>query len=489
MNSKHLILCAFTFFYLYPANLQAQEIFLEETGEVLPMNFFQQYRGKTYTATTAEGTRIFHFSEKQLLTYRLSNNKEIDQAAVLNMPEDYTFGEFMGALSDNANYTLYLKSGNSIKGLHFNFENKKFEYENYGRLWKGQIYLGSIADQKGLYILTLVRKTKDFVLHSFHPKQEPTATDLIIDNMPMFINGKSTDKPYFDPDKEAKKGTYRLGVFNPVPGIQEDRPTPISSVTANAKMYLEDNQLRIVMETGDLRASSIVVDRSSKTQELFFIDYPAVNDFISTTEDRSNSYYRDGVLYYLIGNKDNVGIADLNLTDYSQSFQTHFGQDEEVADYYLADLDLPSEEKKEGNGKELKLKRTLRRVFRSNQTGIKVIESNDQRYISLGGYTMSSGTPMMVGAFPGGVAGSAGVGLFFGFSTSFERALSLDLIMDKSSGKQELKEFEEAFEGMDRFLEDERSKWDFRFIDRDQYLLGYYNRKTKSMQFREFRLR
>lgn len=489
MKSKHFILCAIALLFLGPANLRAQELYLEEAGEVLPMNFFQQLRGKTYTATSSMGTRIFHFSEKQLLTYQLTNTKEIDQAAVLNMPENYTFGEFVGVLSDNANYSLYLKSGNSIKELHFNFENKKFEYKNYGRLWKGQIYLGSIADKKGLYILTLVRKTKDFVLHSFHQKQEPTTTDLIIDNMPMFLNGKSTDKPYFDPEKEAKKGTYRLGIFNPIPGIQEDRPTPISSVTANAKMYLEDDQLRIVMETGDLRASSIVVDRSSKTQELFFIDYPAVNGFTSTIEDRSNSYYRDGVLYYLIGNKDNVAIADLDLTDYSQSFQTHFGQDEEVVDYYLADLDLPDEEKKEGNGKELKLKRTLRRIFRSNQTGIKVIESNGRRYISLGGYTMSSGAPVMVGAFPGGVAGSAGAGLFFGFSTSFERALSLDLILDKHTGIQELKEFEEAFEGMDRFLKDARSKWDFRFIDQDRYLLGYYNRKTKSVQFWEFRLR
>ena len=153
-----------------------------------------------------------------------------------------------------------------------------------------------------------------------------------------------------------------------------------------------------------------------------------------------------------------------------------------------ADLELPEEEQKEGNGKKLKLKRKLKGIFKSSQTGIKVIERKDQRYITLGGYTMSNGGPVMM---PGvGVAGGvAGPTLFVEYSPTFERALSLDLIMDKPSGKQQLKEFEEAFEGMGRFLEEEKTRWDFKFIHQDQYLLGCYDKKTKSMQFREFRLR
>ena len=457
MKSTCFLLCLLLSLTAGLSKLSAQESYLEDAGDKLSMNFYKEFKGRTHTIAMAEGTRIFHFSENLLLTYLLTYSREISQEQVINMSEDFRFADLVGILRHEGDYVMYLKKGNSVRALLFNFENKSFENKNFGRLWKGQLYMGRIADAKGVYILTMVRKTKDFVLHNFDQYQEHSTTDLVVDQMTKYLNGEPTEKNYFDPKRERKKGSQRLGDFSSIPGIQNDRPTPVSSITQSAKMYLDGDQLRIVVEAGTRRASSIVYDRNTNEQELFFIDYPDISGFRSSLENKSNSYYQDGVLYYMIGNKENVGFGDLDLSSYSQSFQTRLGQEEEVTDYHLADLELPEEEQKEGNGKELKLKRTLRRIFSSTQTGIKVIESGDQRYITLGGYTLSNGGPMMMPGV-GGVGGVAGPNLFIGFNTTFERALSLDLVIDKPSGKQQLKEFEEAFEGMSRFLEDQKTK-------------------------------
>ena len=88
----------------------------------------------------------------------------------------------------------------------------------------------------------------------------------------------------------------------------------------------------------------------------------------------------------------------------------------------------------------------------------------------------------------GGVGGAAPA-MTMTFTPSFERAFSINLVINKESGQKELKEFEEPFNGMSRYLEDVKSRWDFRFIHEGKYMLGYFDKKSETLQFREFKLR
>lgn len=483
LQKNLLLLCSFFF----TISLFAQELVLEEKGELLPIDYFQGRKGSTRTLQTDKGTYVYHLTEKKLLAYLLNSNNKLEQTTTFNLPTDFRYAEYLGGLQDESGQVLFFKKGKKILGMLVDFEKRSFEIEDYGKLWKGQLYKGSIADQENIYLITQVRKTKSLQLHAFDAQLNYKNYSLALDLMPSYVNGRAVDQPIYDRKRATAKGFNRLMKVNTIEAVTDFKPTPVSHVTAPAKMYLTEEDLLITVETGARRTTLLRWNRDTGAKRLDFIDYPDVQDFVSNLKNKSNSFYSDGLLYYVLGNEENAAFAAMDLSDYKQLFQTTFNQNEEVEDYYLEDLEVPEEDQKENSGKELKLKRTLRRIFRSSQTGIKVIETADRRYIALGGYTFVQGGAMMMPGV-GGVGGAAPA-MTMTFTPSFERAFSINLVMNKKSGQKELKEFEEPFNGMSRYLEDVKSRWDFRFIHEGKYMLGYFDKKSETLQFREFKLR
>ena len=474
--------------------LFGQDLMIDHTGDILPIKFYQSFKGNTYSISGEKDTYIFHFTNKYVLAYYLDENSDLQLGALFSVDFNTKDANYLGGLSKGQKYSLFFKSDKSFKAVIFDFKSKDFQIKDYEKLVKGEHFMGSIADEKNIYFLTQVRKTKELMLHQFDEKFLHQSSVLDPTEAEVYVGGSKSITPERDFKIAQESILRKTGKNKEVKSIMDHIPTPIGNVTHDAKMYIEDDFLLLSFQAYGYRTILWKINRLNLSHNLNIFKFPKIDGFKQIGMNRSNSFYRDQKIYLMIANEQNVGITGLNLDDSSIDFQITFNQNEEKEDYYLRDLELPEGEK--SKRKELNLKRSLRRIVKSDFAGIKVLELEDKRFITLGGYTEKKrgGVPMP-GIPLGGIPIAGGGALTFNFSitlgapTTFERSLSIDLIHDKSSQFSQLKEYEEPFEGMARYLENHKSNWDFRFIHQGRYILGYFNKKSKSLQFREFKLR
>lgn len=397
---------------------------------------------------------------------------------------------------------VYAKNSNKkFLTLKFNLTTKTNTEKKLEFKLKNQHYLGHFTYQDNFYIISLIKNTRTFKLTRIDLDSNFKEIDINIEEGDFLVDGVLKEMPSvsvsssgISSDKVLNFGTGSIKTRT-MSEMKNQVPNPNSEVTKNNKLYLNNNELLITLDS-NLEATTLV--------SIYLDSFKSVTQLISKKPDfkvgsytgKTNSYIHEKILYQMKGDKNKASLFLFDLEKKSTKTLIQFDAEtpydpennliisEKIRQQHA--ISIPLKQKDEN------VQKRLRKIMKTaNNVGFQITENQNTLLITLGAYLeRSSGT----GGFGGGGFGAgAGIPFSLGFNTTFIRDESLNFFVDKTDYSLTYSNFESPYDRMKTYLNKryndkaiKKTKWLQKFKIGTDYYLGFLDKKTKEYQFVKF---
>ena len=415
--------------------------------------------------------------------------------------ENFGFINYLGNYGNRENRIFVFAKNSKKKFLTINYsltnKNKIIEKVLDFKL-KGELYLGNFTYNNRFYIIGWKKNTRILTLNKFDEDFATQRYEIDLEKGQFLMNGIIKDKiPPLPSNAIYSDPTYSLGHgIKEFRWIRDDIPNPNKDVTSANKMYIRGNLLTLSLDSNKKQTSLIQIDLDSHETKTHVIEN-TTSLKLDAYNHKTNSYIINDLLFQLKGDKKKIGLSVFNLTENEKKQLISFNR---TTPYYKDKNLMVTEDiiKKYNlntgeNNKESNVQKRLKKIMRSgNKVGMQITENDSVFLITLGGYMQKSGgSPMMMGA--PGAPGFGGVTFSFGYYGTFIRDESLNFYVSKDKPSLTYSDFENPYEQMATFLEEEyegkqqkKSNRIAKFKIGFDYYLGYMDKKTRTYFFRKF---